>query len=270
MAGGVALNSVANSRILRETPFEELYIQPAAGDGGGSIGAALYAYHQLMGKPRAFVMDHALWGKSYSTGESADWLRSENIAHEVIDSESTLLDRVVESLLAGHVVGWSQGRFEFGPRALGCRSILADARRDDMKDIVNTKIKFREPYRPFAPSVLADQAERYFDLPDAAKHYPARFMLYVVPVRPEHHKTLPAITHVDGSGRLQTVFRETNPLYYGLIERFGQATGVPVVLNTSFNLKGEPIVTTPANAHNTFMKSDMDLLVLGNVLVRKR
>jgi carbamoyltransferase len=270
MAGGVALNSVANTRILRETGFEELYVQPAAGDGGGAVGAALYAYHQLLGQPRSFVMEHAYWGKSYSQGEAVDWLRGQNIPHQIVSGESELLDRVVESLIRGEVVGWHQGRFEWGPRALGCRSILADARRNDMKDIVNTKIKFREPYRPFAPSVLVDAAERYFELPDVARHYPARFMLYVVPVRPEHHATLPAITHVDGSGRLQTVIRDTNPLYYDLIGRFGQATGVPVVLNTSFNLKGEPIVTTPANAHNTFTKSDMDLLVVGNVLVRKR
>ncbi len=270
MAGGVALNSVANGRILRETPFQELYVQPAAGDGGGAVGAALYAYHQLLGQPRRFVMEHAYWGKSYSQGESVDWLRAQNIAHEVVDSEDRMLDRVVESLTRGEVVGWHQGRFEWGPRALGCRSIIADARRADMKDIVNTKIKFREPYRPFAPSVLADAAERYFDLPDACKHYPARFMLLVVPVKPEHHATLPAITHVDGSGRLQTVFKDASPLYYSLIERFGRATGVPVILNTSFNLKGEPIVTTPANAHNTFVKSDMDMLVLGNVLVRKK
>jgi carbamoyltransferase len=270
MAGGVALNSVANGRILRETPFTELYVQPAAGDGGGAVGAALYACHQLLGQPRRFVMEHAYWGKSYSQGESVDWLRAQNIAHEIVDSEDRMLDRVVESLTRGEVVGWHQGRFEWGPRALGSRSIIADARRADMKDIVNTKIKFREPYRPFAPSVLAESAERYFDLPNACKHYPARFMLLVVPVRPEHHATLPAITHVDGSGRLQTVFKDASPLYYSLIERFGKATGVPVVLNTSFNLKGEPIVTTPANAHHTFAKSDMDMLVLGNVLVRKK
>ena len=270
MAGGVALNSVANGRILRETPFKELYVQPAAGDGGGAVGAALYAHHQLLGQPRRFVMEHAYWGKSYSQGESVDWLRAQNIAHDVVDSEDKMLDRVVESLTRGEVVGWHQGRFEWGPRALGSRSIIADAQRADMKDIVNTKIKFREPYRPFAPSVLADAAERYFDLPDACKHYPARFMLLVVPVKPEHHATLPAITHVDGSGRLQTVFKDASPLYYSLIERFGKATGVPVILNTSFNLKGEPIVTTPANAHNTFVKSDMDMLVLGNVLVRKK
>jgi carbamoyltransferase len=270
MAGGVALNSVANGRILRETPFEELYVQPAAGDGGGAVGAALYATHQLLGRPRAFVMDHAYWGKAYGQGDATDWLRANNIAHEIVDGEDALLDRVVDSLTKGEVVGWHQGRFEWGPRALGCRSILADPRRADMKDIVNTKIKFREPYRPFAPSVVAEAAERYFELPGAGGQYPARFMLLVVPVRPEHHATLPAITHVDGTGRLQTVFRDSSPLYYSLIERFGRATGVPVVLNTSFNLKGEPIVNTPANAHNTFIKSDMDLLVLGNVLVRKR
>jgi carbamoyltransferase len=269
MAGGVALNSVANGRILREGPFAQLYIQPAAGDGGGALGAALYAYHQLLGKPRRFVMDHAFWGRSYPAGEAVDWLRSEGIPHEVLDGEDELVERVVGALTQGQVVGWHQGRFEWGPRALGSRCILADARRADMKDIVNTKIKFREPYRPFAPSVLADAAERFFDLPDAAHHLPARFMLLVVPVRPEHRATLPAITHVDGSGRLQTVVRETNPLYYKLIERFGQATGVPVVLNTSFNLRGEPIVSSVADAHRTFMKSDMDLLAVGNVLVRR-
>ena len=269
MAGGVALNSVANTRILQETPFNELYVQPAAGDGGGAVGAALYCYHHLLGNPRGFVMDHAYWGKAYTEGEAVDWFRSQGIPHEICKSEDAMVDQVVDSLRKGHVIGWHQGRFEWGPRALGCRSIIADPSRADMKDIVNTKIKIREPYRPFAPSVLADVAERYFELPNAAGMMPARFMLLVVPVRPEHHATLPAITHVDGSGRLQTVVKDTNPLYYKMIERFGQASGVPVVLNTSFNLKGEPIVTTPANAHSTFMKSDMDLLAVGNVLVRK-
>ncbi len=167
------------------------------------------------------------------------------------------------------MIGWFQGRFEWGPRALGNRSIIADPRNPAMKDIVNTKIKFREPYRPFAPSVLAECAEQFFDLPNAIEHYPARYMLYVVPVRPSRQSLLPAITHVDGTGRLQTVFRDVSPRYYGLIERFGQATGVPVVLNTSFNLKGEPIVNTPANAFNTFSKSEMDTLVLGNFIVEK-
>ncbi len=270
IAGGVGLNSVANGRILRETPFEELYIQPAAGDGGGALGAALWAYNTLLGKPRNFKMEHAYWGKCYSASEIGDFLNQNNIPFHQFNNEDQLLDVVAEQLTRGKVLGWFQGRFEWGPRALGNRSILADPRNPEMKDIVNTKIKFREPYRPFAPSVLSECTQRYFDFPDAQRHYPARFMLYVAPVRPSEQKTLPAITHVDGTGRLQTVFRDHNPLYYSLIERFGQATGVPVVLNTSFNLRGEPIVTTPANAFNTFSKSEMDSLVLGNFLIEKR
>lgn len=269
IAGGVGLNSVANSRILRETPFEELFVQPAAGDGGGALGAALWAYNSLLGKPRSFRMDHAYWGQSYSANEIRSFLEQGSIPHRRIEDDDLLLNQVVERLMQGKVVGWFQGGFEWGPRALGNRSILADARNPAMKDIVNTKIKFREPYRPFAPSVLAEHAETYFDLPGAMHHYPARYMLYVVPVKESKHDTLPAITHVDGTGRLQTVFREYNSRYYQLIERFGQATGVPVLLNTSFNLKGEPVVNTPANAFNTFSKSEMDCLVLENFLVEK-
>jgi carbamoyltransferase len=269
MAGGVALNSVANTRILKESGFDELYVQPSSGDGGGALGAALWVYNTLLGKPRNFCMEHAYWGRSNSEGEIGDFLRQNNIPHQRYDNEDQLLDQVVQQLTSGKVVGWSQGRFEWGPRALGSRSILADPRNPDMKDIVNSKIKFREPYRPFAPSVLAESAEKYFELPNALKHSPARYMLYVVPVRPSQQATLPAITHVDGTGRLQTVFREQSPRYYKLIERFGQATGVPVVLNTSFNLKGEPIVNTPANAFNTFSKSEMDALVLENFIVDK-
>jgi carbamoyltransferase len=269
IAGGVGLNSVANSRILRETPFEELFVQPAAGDGGGALGAALWAYNSLLGKPRSFRMDHAYWGQSYSANEIRSFLEQGSIPHRRIENDDALMDQVVERLMQGKVVGWFQGGFEWGPRALGNRSILADARNPAMKDIVNTKIKFREPYRPFAPSVLAERAETYFDLPGAMHHYPARYMLYVVPVKESQQDTLPAITHVDGTGRLQTVFREYSPRYYQLIERFGQATGVPVLLNTSFNLKGEPVVNTPANAFNTFSKSEMDCLVLENFLVEK-
>ncbi len=269
IAGGVGLNSVANSRILRETPFEELYVQPAAGDGGGALGAALWAYNTLLGKPRNFRMEHAYWGRAYSPGEISTFLEKESIPYHLIERDDELLDRVVDRLTQGKVVGWFQGRFEWGPRALGHRSILADARNPEMKDIVNSKIKFREPYRPFAPSVLAECAETYFELPGADHHYPARYMLYVVPVKECKQNILPAITHVDGTGRLQTVFRDQSPRYYGLIERFGHATGVPVVLNTSFNLKGEPIVNTPANAFNTFSKSEMDCLVLDNFLIEK-
>lgn len=269
IAGGVGLNSVANSRILTETEFEELYVQPAAGDGGGALGAALWAYNSLLGKPRNYTMKHAYLGRSNSDAEISDFLTQNNIPHRRLKNEDELVDSVVERLINAKVIGWAQGRFEWGPRALGSRSILADPRNPEMKDIVNAKIKFREPYRPFAPSVLAQCAEKYFELPNACAHYPARYMLYVVPVKPSAHSTLPAITHVDGTGRLQTVFKEQSPRYYHLIERFGQATGVPVVLNTSFNLKGEPIVTTPANAFHTFKTSEMDTLVLENFLVEK-
>jgi carbamoyltransferase len=269
MAGGVALNSVANGRILRETRFEELYIQPSAGDGGGALGAALYGYHTLLGKPRTFVMDHAYWGKDYSDGEVRDFLRISGIRHESIEDQDKLINRVVEVLEQGKVVGWFQGAFEWGPRALGNRSILADPRRADMKDIVNVKIKFREPYRPFAPSVLAERSEDFFDLKDSARRYPARFMLLVTDVKEDKRDIIPATTHVDGSARLQTVHRETNPLYHRLIERFGQATSVPVILNTSFNLKGEPIVNTPREAFSTFSRSGLDMLVLGQHLISK-
>jgi carbamoyltransferase len=270
IAGGVGLNSVANARILKETPFEQLFVQPAAGDGGGALGAALWAYNCLFGKPRNFTMQHAYWGRSDSDAEISDFLRQNEIPFRCFENDDELLDGVVERLIQGKVVGWSQGRFEWGPRALGNRSILADPRNPDMKDIVNAKIKFREPYRPFAPSVLSECAEKYFDLPQAKCHHPARYMLYVVPVRESQRNTLPAITHVDGTGRLQTVFRDQSPRYYRLIERFGQATGIPVLLNTSFNLKGEPIVNTPANAFDTFSKSEMDSLVLENFLVEKK
>jgi carbamoyltransferase len=269
MAGGVALNSVANGRIVRETPIEELYIQPSAGDGGGAIGAALYAYHTVLGKPRQFVMEHAYWGLEHCAGDTESFLKKNGIPYERLEREEKLIERVVDNLQGGKVIGWSQGKFEWGPRALGSRSILADPRRAEMKDIVNVKIKFREPFRPFAPSVLAEKAEDYFVLPDAARHYPARFMLYVVDVKEDKREAIPAITHVDGTGRLQTVRKEFNPRYYRLIETFGQATGVPIVLNTSFNLKGEPIVNTPQEAFNTFSRSGMDTLVLGNYVIEK-
>lgn len=269
MAGGVALNSVANGRILRETPFEEIYVQPAAGDSGGALGAALYAHHMVLGQPRKFVMEHAYWGEEHGADAIEAFLRTEGIRRERFADEDRLIDRVVDRLQAGKVIGWFQGRFEWGPRALGHRSILADPRRPEMKDLVNVKIKFREPFRPFAPSVLVERAEEYFALPDAARHYPARFMLYVVDVREPKRSVIPAVTHVDGTARLQTVREEEAPRYYRLIERFGKATGVPVVLNTSFNLKGEPIVNTPAEAVRTFSQSGMDVLVLGDCVVEK-
>lgn len=269
MAGGVALNSVANGKLLRQGTFEEIYVQPSAGDGGGAIGAALYAYHMVLRKPRKFIMEHAYWGEEHGPSEIEKFLKDSGIRYQRFDNEEKLLERVVDYLQTGKVIGWFQGRFEWGPRALGNRSILADPRRPEMKDVVNTKIKFREPYRPFAPSVLVERTSEFFDLPCASHHYPARFMLYVVDVKESKRDAVPAITHVDGTGRLQTVAQASAPRYYQLINLFGQATGVPVLLNTSFNLKGEPIVNTPREAFRTFSVSEMDALVLDRYLVEK-
>jgi carbamoyltransferase len=268
MAGGVALNSVANSRILRESGFEEIFVQPAAGDGGGALGAALWGYHQVSGNPRKFQMRHAYWGEEHSEAAIVEFLRSAGVSHAVFDDQETLLDHTVCALMSGAVIGWTQGRFEFGPRALGNRSILADPRRDDMKDIVNTKIKFREPFRPFAPAVLAERFSVFFE-PAMASQVPARFMLLVSNVQSEKRGTIPAVTHVDGTGRAQAVFAEESPTFHKLISRFAIATGVPVLLNTSFNLRGEPIVNTPKEALDTFMRSGMDFLVLGNTVINK-
>ena len=269
MAGGVALNSVANGRILRETPFEDVYIQPAAGDSGGALGAALYVYHVLLQQPRQFVLEHGYWGAAYGDDEIRRFLQKQGVPYEYVEDDERLMDRLVDDLQMGNVVGWFQGRFEWGPRALGNRSILADPRKAEMKDIVNRKIKFREPFRPFAPVVLEERTEEFFDFPEPSRYYPARFMLLVLPVRQEKQGVIPAVTHAGGTGRLQTLRRSWNPRYYRIVEKFGEATGVPVLLNTSFNLRGEPMVNSPADAFNTFTKSGIDVLVLGNFLVRK-
>ena len=244
--------------------------EPDAGDSGGAIGAAMYAYHALLGKERGFVQQHAYWGPHYHNGQVVSFLRESGIPFEEFRDEETLTERIAERLAAGKVVGFYQGRMEWGPRALGNRSILADPRKAKMKDIVNRKIKFREPFRPFAPSVLGERTEEFFDLPEASRHYPARFMLYVANVSEDKREVIPAVTHVDGTARLQVVNREHNPRYHRLIERFGEITGVPVLLNTSFNLKGEPIVNTPADAYSTFIRSEMDALVLENCLIEKQ
>lgn len=268
MAGGVGLNSVANGRILRETPFEEIFIQPSAGDGGGALGAALYALHGILGRPRSFVLEHAYWGKGYAESKIKEFLESHNISFEYFSDEEKLIDRVVDDLLGGKVIGLFQGRFEWGPRALGNRSILADPRSEEMKDLVNIKIKFREPFRPFAPVILEERIGDFFNFHNISKQYPARYMLLVLPLNQDKAGDIGAVNHM-GTGRLQTIREEWNPRYYEIVKKFGEATGVPVLLNTSFNLRGEPIVDSPANAFNTFSKSGIDVLVMENFLIRK-
>jgi len=269
MAGGVALNTKANYRILNETPFDEIYIQPAAGDDGGALGAALWVYHIVLGKPREWVMPNAYWGQSYTDGDVRQFLTDQNAQYtDFADREDVMLDQLADKLTRKKVIGFFQGRFEWGPRALGNRSILADPRSEEMKEVVNTKIKFREPFRPFAPVILRDRALEYFDYPEVQTHEAPRYMLMVSPIKADKQDQITAVCH-QGTGRLQTIERETNPRYYGLIERFGQLTGIPVLLNTSFNLRGEPIVTSPRDAWNTFQNSDIDILVMGTHVVEK-
>jgi carbamoyltransferase len=262
MAGGVALNCVANGRIVREGPFENLWVQPAAGDAGGALGAALFAYNCVLGKPRAFRMDHAFWGPEYSDAAITKYLDARGAPYRTLSREEMIGEtaRLLHDDQA--VVGWFQGRTEWGPRSLGSRSILADARNPENWQRVNLKIKFRESFRPFAPAVLAEKAPEWFDI-DRESPY----MLLVCQVR--EGKGIPAVTHVDGSARLQTVTREAHPEFYDLIAEFDRRTGCPVLINTSFNVRGEPIVCTPDDAYLCFMRTEMDVLVLGNQILRK-
>lgn len=268
MAGGVALNSKGNGRILKESPFEELFIQPAAGDSGGALGAALYAYHVVLHQPRKWVQDHNYWGAQYDDAAIASAIRNKGMTYEQIEDEGRLAQAVVNDILDGKVISLYQGRFEWGPRALGNRSIMADPRREDMKDIVNTKIKFREPFRPFAPVIIDEAAHDYFHLLPGELNHAARYMLLVAPFKAEPGRAVPAVNHL-GTGRLQTVRREWNQRYYDIVHCFGEMTGVPILMNTSFNLRGEPIVTTPTNALNTFGNSGIDTLIMENFIVRK-
>jgi carbamoyltransferase len=262
LAGGVALNAVANGRILPETDFEHLYVQPAAGDSGIAVGAAYHVWNQELGRPRGFVMEHAYTGPQFTDEECAEAIREAGFEFEQLDDER-LFAHVAERLAEGDVVGWFQGRMEFGPRALGNRSIVTDPRRDDMKDILNARIKHREPFRPFAPSILAETTGDWFE-----QDYTSPFMVLVYKTREHQREKIPAVNHVDNTGRLQTVDREVAPRYYNLIKQFAIRTGVPIVLNTSFN-ENEPIVMTPQHAVDTFAKTKMDLLVLGNLVVRR-
>jgi carbamoyltransferase len=230
------------------------------------MGAALYAWHMVENRPRGVMLDRADLGESFPDAEHT--LDGAGVAYRRL-SEKKLLDEVASRLAAGKVIGWMQGRFEWGPRSLGCRSILADPGNAAMRDHVNAAIKFRESFRPFAPSVLAHCAEDLLELPHACELYPARFMLYVVPVRDQHRAMLAAVTHVDGTARPQVVHQSTCPLYHELITRFAQQTGTPAVLNTSFNLRGEPIVASPLDAIGTFAHSELDTLVINDCLIDK-
>lgn len=267
-AGGVALNSSANWKILNHSKFKEIFIQPAAGDSGGSLGGALWAYNTVMSGKKRFVMKHAYWGEEETEGAIKDFLTKENISYKTVKNNNLLTEEIAGKMTNGQVIGWVQGRFEWGPRALGNRSILADPRTVEMKNLVNKKIKFREEFRPFAPSVISEKASVYFDLPQKL-HLPLKYMLYVVPVKKVMRKKLGAITHVDGTARPQVVERKLNPLYHDLISCFGRKTGMPIILNTSFNLKGEPIVNTCEEAFSTFKRSGLDTLVLGNKVIEK-
>lgn len=267
LAGGCAMNSVANGKVRRQTPFRRVYVQAAAGDAGGAIGSAFAIWHKLGGK-RSFVMDHAYLGPSFGDDEIAALLVSQRTKIDdagcVIEKhfdEAILCQRTAAAIADGKVVGWFQGRMEWGPRALGNRSIVCDPRRSDMKEILNAKIKRRESFRPFAPSVLDRAVSDWFEEDDDVP-----FMMQVFQIREDRRAQIPAVTHVDGSGRLQTVHRHTNPLYFRLIEEFEKLTGVPMVLNTSFN-ENEPVVCRPLEALDCFLRTKMDLLVMGNIVI---
>lgn len=262
IAGGVAQNSVANGKILSQTPFEKLYIPSAGHDAGISMGAALYVYNQILDKPRLQPIYTAYTGSRFSNDYIETFLKDKGVKYKKYDDEE-LYDKITEKLLEPGVVGWFSGRAEFGPRALGGRSILADPRNDKAKELLNSKIKRRESFRPFAPSILKDYVADFF-----TKVEDVPFMEKVLPIKPERHKDIPAVTHVDGTGRLQTVMKEVSPRYYALIDAFREKTGVPILLNTSFN-ENEPIVNTPAEALDCFLRTDMDMLVMENIVLEK-
>lgn len=270
IAGGVGYNSVANGKIYDNTPFEEIYIQAAAGDAGTCLGAAFYVHNTIHNNQRDFVMSNAYWGPEFSDEkikkEIDEYIRKDQDEDFIVEkvNEDELCEKTAAEVANGKIVGWFQGRMEWGPRALGNRSIVVDPRRDDMKDILNARIKKRESFRPFAPSILYEKTAEYFE-----KSHPTPFMIKVFNIKKEKQKEIPAVTHVDGTGRLQTVKREDNPLYWSLIKEFEKITGVPVVLNTSFN-ENEPIVCTPKEAIDCFKRTGMDILVMGNWVIRRR
>ncbi len=263
LAGGVALNCVANGQVFDKSPFTGLYVQAASNDSGTSIGAALHVWHEVLGNPRGHEMKHAYYGPQWTADEIARDMQAAGVEAPRY-SEEELVARTAQHIADGKIVGWFQGRMEFGPRALGNRSILADPRRTDMQDILNSRIKYREHFRPFCPSVLAEESGKWFEC-----DYPSPFMVLAFKIKPEQAPRIPAVTHKDGTGRLQTVGREENPLYWNLIRKFGDMTGVPILLNTSFN-ENEPIVNLPKEAIDCFLRTRMDVLAIGPYIIEKR
>ena len=263
MTGGVALNCVANGKILEHTDVRRIWVPPCASDTGAPLGSALWHYHQTLGQPRKFELTHPFYGRAYSDDQVQRALQAAGLRYQRLE-EGALLRRVAQDLADGRIVGWFQGRFEMGPRALGNRSILADPRRAEMRDILNAKVKKREGFRPFAPAVLVERSAEYFEISQ-----PDPFMTLAPRVRVDKLSVIPAAVHVDGTGRIQTVERSANPRYWGLIEAFGRLTGVPVLLNTSFNRK-EPIVARPEDAIACYLEGGMDVLVLGDFYTTDR
>ena len=261
IAGGVSLNSVMNGRIIRETPFKDIYVMPAAGDNGTALGAAFYVYNHVLKKTRTYIHNDPYVGTSYSDQEIESCLQKFKLNYEKPDD---ICETTATLLSEGKIVGWFQGKMEIGPRALGARSILANPVFADMKKKINAEVKYREPYRPFAPSIISERTEEYFDLP-----VDAPFMLKVCDVLEEKREVIPAVTHVDGSARVQTVHKKTNPMYHQLITALGEKTGVPIVLNTSFNVMGEPVVESPLDAIKCFFTTGLDVLSIGSFIVTK-
>lgn len=268
LAGGCALNSVANGKILRNTKFRDIYIQPSAGDGGNSIGAALFCYNQILGNKKRYLQDNACLGPEFSDKYVRDFLDSHYIRYTEFKNKKELIKHTANLIFNHNVVGWFQGRMEWGPRALGSRSILSNACNPKMQEILNLKVKHREKFRPFAPVICEDDALKYFEC-DTPIPLPTDFMLMVYPIKEEYHKRIPSVTHVDGSGRLQTIKRYQNPDYYDLIKTFGKLSGIPILINTSFNIRGEPIVCKPKDAYACMMGTEIDYLVMGKFLIRR-
>lgn len=268
LAGGSALNSVANGKILSKTKFKKIFIQPASGDAGTSIGAALYAYNVILGNKKKYNLKSAFLGPGYSDAEIKKFLDKNSIKHSEFKSEKELVKKIAKLIYENNVIGWFQGKMEWGPRALGSRSILSNSCNPDMQNILNLKVKHREKFRPFAPVILFEKVHEWFESDDPVPE-PADYMLMVYPIKKAKRKLIPAVTHVDGSGRLQVIRKHQQPLYYGVIKEFENLSGVPILINTSFNIRGEPIVCTPKHAYKCMMGTGIDYLSMGKYLIKR-